>query len=233
MEKFLSESEKKTLRWISKYINSFGKKVGTISLYVDDPYYVPELKEYISSVNHFEPHYDVPKQLLPIIEHAFEIGQEKLNDVAKFSDEEVNYATIDVSINTETKEFDVSYFFSYYTAGDTDHEEWSDSKESDDQIDLLIRASEEAKTDDTFLTLKYNGSGDSGYIESFFEEGLGVPEDIEDWCYSKLSRYGGWEINEGSQGYFEFDLENRTIELYHTMNYEESKRITLFEEKFD
>jgi hypothetical protein len=30
--------------------------------------------------------------------------------------------------------------------------------------------------------------------------------------------YGGWEINEGSQGYFVFDTKNNIIELEHTYN---------------
>ncbi len=47
-----------------------------------------------------------------------------------------------------------------------------------------------------------------------------------------LSNYGGWEINEGSQGYFIFDLKNKTVELNHTMNVEESESKTLYEEKF-
>ncbi len=67
--------------------------------------------------------------------------------------------------------------------------------------------------------LDYNGSGDSGYIESSFSNGGRVPANIEDWCYDVLERnYGGWEINEGSQGYFVFDTKNNIIELEHTYN---------------
>jgi hypothetical protein len=69
------------------------------------------------------------------------------------------------------------------------------------------------------LQLDYNGSGDSGYIESSFVDGGRVPANIENWCYEVLeNNYGGWEINEGSQGYFLFDTKNNTIELELTYN---------------
>jgi hypothetical protein len=46
------------------------------------------------------------------------------------------------------------------------------------------------------------------------------------------NRYGGWEINEGSQGNFEIDLDNKEITLNHTYNIDETGRDTLLEEKF-
>jgi hypothetical protein len=88
--------------------------------------------------------------------------------------------------------------------------------------------------DDGILTITYNGGGDSGYIESSFEEtGDAVPAGIEDWCYSELeSHFGGWEINEGSDGKFVFDFNKSTVLLLHTMNIEESETHTFFEESF-
>ena len=84
------------------------------------------------------------------------------------------------------------------------------------------------------LTLSYNGGGDSGYIESSFDEtGDAVPSEIEDWCYAQLeSNYGGWEINEGSDGRFIFNFNDSTIVLDHTYNTEETSEDTIYEESF-
>ena len=87
---------------------------------------------------------------------------------------------------------------------------------------------------DGILTVTYNGSGDSGYLESSFEEnGSHVPAGIEDWCYGELSRnYGGWEINEGSDGNFIFDFNTKIVTLNHTENIEENASDTYFEQSF-
>jgi hypothetical protein len=71
-------------------------------------------------------------------------------------------------------------------------------------------------------------------MEGNFEEtGDPIPAEIEDWCYRELeSNYGGWEINEGSQGMFIFNFNDSTITLEHTDNVEESESNTLFEVKF-
>jgi hypothetical protein len=83
------------------------------------------------------------------------------------------------------------------------------------------------------MELRYNGGGDSGYIEGTFENGEEVPAEVEDFCYRILEdNYGGWEINEGSQGSFFFDLNEKTINLEHEYNTEESKTYTLYEESF-
>jgi hypothetical protein len=82
--------------------------------------------------------------------------------------------------------------------------------------------------------VKYNGSGDSGYIESNFDEtGDSIPSEIEDWCYNKLeSNFGGWEINEGSDGQFIFNFHDMTIRLDHTYNTEETTSDTIYKENF-
>ena len=88
--------------------------------------------------------------------------------------------------------------------------------------------------DNGILTLSYNGSGDSGFVESSFDEnGDSVPSTIEDWCYNQLeSHFGGWEINEGSDGEFIFNFNDMTIELSHTYNTEENEQDTIYEESF-
>jgi hypothetical protein len=88
--------------------------------------------------------------------------------------------------------------------------------------------------EDGILTIPYNGGGDSGYLESSFNEtNESVPVTIEDWCYRQLGdNFGGWEINEGSDGNFTFDFNNKTINLVHTYNVESDDNDTYYEESF-
>ena len=74
----------------------------------------------------------------------------------------------------------------------------------------------------TEITVRYEGGGDSGYVEGTCETDKGkvkTPEFLEKICYNLLEEYGGWEINEGSQGNIEFTFD--TIEVNHEWNTEE------------
>jgi len=81
---------------------------------------------------------------------------------------------------------------------------------------------------DTMIVV-YSGGGDSGYIDGDYrtEDGQsgGTPAEIEDICYDLLQEYGGWEINEGSQGNITFTKD--FIEIEHEWNTEENDSISL------
>ena len=71
------------------------------------------------------------------------------------------------------------------------------------------------------MTVSYNGSGDSGYIESDYtskNKNGQIDDDIENICYDLLEDFGGWEINEGSQGIIIFT--KNEIEIQHEWNTE-------------
>jgi hypothetical protein len=56
---------------------------------------------------------------------------------------------------------------------------------------------------------------------------------MEDFCYNQLrDNYGGWENNEGGEGYFMFNFNDGTVTLYHTENIEVNDSNTLFEIDF-
>ena len=89
-----------------------------------------------------------------------------------------------------------------------------------------------------FVKVDYSGGGDSGYIESngYTDDGdvnIQIPAGLEDYIYQILeSNYGGWEINEGSDGVFIFNFNDSTVTLEHTYNTEENQTDTLYEESF-
>jgi len=71
------------------------------------------------------------------------------------------------------------------------------------------------------VTADYDGFGDNGQIDSPEFGGVKAPADlgpeVQDLFYEVLEEhYGGWEINEGSYGHFEWNVDTDRITLQHT-----------------
>jgi hypothetical protein len=133
-------------------------------------------------------------------------------------------------IDSVKKEISLTHMYSYQTEGGSEGVEYDDMIEEWEEKGVF---DDIEIPEDNYLVLKYNGGGDSGYIESNFENGEPVPTEVENWCYQQLEEnFGGWEINEGSQGEFQFDFNEKTVILSHAYNVEESRSNTLWEEEF-
>lgn len=74
------------------------------------------------------------------------------------------------------------------------------------------------------ITIGYSGSGDSGGLETAYNNETHQPVeydgDIEDICYRFLNDFPGWEINEGSSG--EIILNKDGLYVNHLWNTEET-----------
>ena len=85
-----------------------------------------------------------------------------------------------------------------------------------------------------YIHIPFEGGGDSGYIDDSVTLNDGTRFEISgtlsDILYEMLP--GGWEINEGSQGRFTIDLEEKTIELEYTENIYETQSNTVMELDF-
>lgn len=85
--------------------------------------------------------------------------------------------------------------------------------------------------------VEFAGGGDDGQID---DEGtsvdggqlIGIDEPLMTHMYGMLENYGGWEINEGSQGRFYVDPTERTITLNFNWNQEETKNETVWQINF-
>ena len=226
MDHILTEEEKKILRFIAnKYLASLGMTSGTIDLRVD------EWKSTISFDHNsfFSNRYraEIPNSLIPIIEKIVDYGNEVIED----PDVEINYQAAEIVISSEKQKIALVYDYYYYEEGDSEVSSWE--AEDDEDVKEILESLNRFKITKKIIHLNYNGSGDSGSIESTFDNHEDVPKEVEDWCYSKLENlHGGWEINEGSSGYFSFNLEEGEIELYHTNNIEEHESKILYEESF-
>lgn len=237
MTKILTLEEKRYLNRTCNYLASLGMTEGVIGIEMEsDQYDLSHEDIDWKYVQKFENNYraEIPEGLQPILKkvmnHVIDEGLYEYPDIDSMS-----YQRIDIEIDCTRKELTVSHNYSYYGRDDSSLTEY-DSDEDKERFDKWM---EEDMQDvevpsDGILTLSYNGGGDSGYIESQFNEVSDlVPASIENWCYNQLEiHFGGWEINEGSDGRFIFNFNNSTVELDHTYNTEENDSNTLFEENF-
>ena len=238
MKAILTPEEKKYLRRVSNYLNSLGLRNGYIDIEMeqDDDRINSEHVNW-NHVTRFDNSYtaDIPEGLKPILKKVLEYADslDNLNN-----DIDIDYITnqrASINIDTEEKVISVTHELYYYGRGNEQGITY-DSKEDIERFDRWMEneLSEIEVPSGGILTIPYNGGGDSGYLESSFEPtGDAVPAEIEDWCYNELENaFGGWEINEGSDGFFTFDFNDSVVHLTHTYNTEENQTDTIYEESF-
>lgn len=236
-QQVLTPEDKKYLRGVSNYLRSYGMIDGSIEIDIDSGYDFDSSDIDWKNITHFSNNYraEVPEGLISILVKIMKyIDEESLFKMPE--DNDISYERVDFDIDTERQEISVNHWWSFYDTGDSNSVEW----EGEQGKEIFEEWQEDGVFDELeipnngILTVKYNGGGDSGFIENTFEEiGDQVPATIEDWCYNELEdHFGGWEINEGSDGEFVFDFNNMTITLNHSYNIEETTSDTIYKEDF-
>ena len=238
MEKILTPEDKQVLQIISKYLRANGLKEGSIEVDMDYGQFDPEsVENYDVFSNSYN--VEIPKEFIEIVKkvlvHLEENGAIETPDV-----DDINYERVSISLDAITRQLSIEHYYSYYEPSEEDVTSWSEKDYEDEEENTITQLFSSIKEENPdikpkngILTVRYNGSGDSGYMEDYFDEGGSVPSNIEDWCYDQLGNlHAGWEINEGSDGRFVFDIKNGLVELFHTFNNEESQTNTVYEEKF-
>ena len=235
MKNILTPEDKKLLRKTCNYLGSLGMRDGYIEFEVESSHFDCEDINW-SYVTHFTNNYtaEIPSLLIPLLKKVMEfVCENDLVDTPPYDD--INYERIVIDIDCDTNEISVAHDFTYYEQSESESISFTnDDYENDEDFQQLFKDLEDNEGHgERILTLRYNGSGDSGYIEDYFDNGDSVPSSIEDFCYRQLeNHFGGWEINEGSQGEFQIDMDEKEIVLIHTNNIEENERNTLWEETF-
>ena len=236
MKGILTPEEKKYLRRVTNYLNSLGMYDGNIEFDIDSySVFDPNDIDW-NEITHFSNNYraDIPSGLIPILQKIVNYVDEQ-NNFEDLDMDMINYQRVEFDIDVKEKKIVLSQWWSYYERGDGSSIEF----DSDEDIEKFKRwedneFSEVEIPNDGIFTVPYNGGGDTGYMEDRFDQNGGaVPAGIEDWCYTQLStNFGGWENNEGSDGQFIFDFNNKIVTLDHTDNIESNDSNTLFEESF-
>lgn len=233
MKGILTPEDKQYLRRVTNYLSSLGMQDGNIEIDIDNGYTFDYNDVEWEFITNFTNNYssEIPPGLIPILQKIMKYCGD--NNIIKEHDDDVNYQRLEFDIDVDNKQIIFSHWWSYYDTGDSSSVEY-DSEEDIQRFDGWLSENLIDVPSNGVLTLTYNGSGDSGYIEGSFEEsGESVPSVIEDWCYGELSRnFGGWEINEGSDGNFIFDFNTKKVTLNHTENIEANDSDTYFEESF-
>lgn len=217
----ITEQQKKILNVFSMYIQTYGTKKVRTSIEVG---YDCEMYREIYSFNgentkvNIDSYVDIDNTIFEIIDSA--------DFLCDYYDDD-NRGQLEIHIDSQDKT--IKFVADIYTM-DTDYssDSWEISEndfETDSDMYKWLTSPENIAIG--YARLNYEGSGDSGYIEDFMYEKKGesikVPEFVLDWCYGKLESYGGWEINEGSQGHFEFNFAEGTVGLEHGSNYESTE----------
>jgi hypothetical protein len=238
MKGILTPEEKQYLRRISNYLGSMGMQDGNIEIDMDNQEEFDYDNVDWDYITHFTNNYnaDIPSGLIPILQKIMKYCDDN-NLIREPDNDDTNYQRLEYDIDVDSKKISFTRWWSFYTRGEGSSVTWED-----EQGKVLFEEWEESGVledltipDDGVLIVTYNGSGDSGYLESSFNEtGDRIPAAMEDWCYRELSdNYSGWEINEGSDGQFIFNFHDMTIELVHTENIEDNASDTYYEESFN
>lgn len=208
----VTEEELKSLKLFSYYVQSHAIKSGHIDVTIQDCEieWISEL--YGDDGGRAEMYAAIDEVITNILER---------NEIFNYLDDCGNYAvaTINIDCIERTLEIELSETVSGYN-------EMLDNKEFDELDESMITSLEKMfeKSDSPTFEVAFYGSGDSGDIESRTSNGVDVERNIENLLYEWLeSFYGGWEINEGSQGKFIFEYENKIIYLEFVENTEENE----------
>lgn len=231
----LTPQDKKNLRIASKLLRVEGIDRGQIQIDLTSYYNSGESLEddldYFNNIRAYGSMNEVPDVLKPIFK--------KLILKAIESTEMSESENDQLYLMFDAKNQEITITHSWYEIEDNESSgiSWELEDENgteDEELKKIFDSLEQYEDEsDNLLILRYDGSGDSGYLEGQFEGGYEVPAIVEDYCADLLSiNFGGWEINEGSWGEFTFDLENKVIELNHTMREEVEHNDTKFEESF-
>ena len=230
-EKILTPEEKKYLGKVSRYLSSLGMKYGEINFEMDT-----DDEEISYNPNDFPTHFDnnytaeIPDGLVPILKKIIDYVDDSDLYSNLPNDGDIDYQRFEITIDGVKREISLTHIYSYFTEGDSMGVEYDDMIEEWEEKGVLNMVE---IPEDGYLNLKYNGGSDSGYIESDFDNGEPAPGAVEEWCYQQLEdNFGGWEINEGSQGEFQFDFNEKTVILSHTYNTMLDSSNTIWEEEF-
>ena len=222
MIKKLSEQDRRTLEVFSMYLQSYGSKVGKFSIEVqtDNEVYWDYSYWGGDSTRISIESYDAIDELLKRIFHENEDTM-----LENFGGDDRGSVVAIVNCNDRTLTFkaDIYVMGVNYTGDNFTPEDFYD--------DISREWFNDRKGAYVSGTVNYEGSGDSGYVESdiIYNDGTreDIPASLEEWMYGKLSNYGGWEINEGSQGNFHFNFEDNTIVHEHGENYESEETVKI------
>lgn len=216
----LSPEERKAIKQYFVFIKSNGADTASIDVnfeYGDPAYISGIIGDNGRAIPLFSP-------VQPIIDKIIDkVDTDEFEDNFHNGENDVEFFSVDIIFDATDKKIIVECNYST-----PDEEEAFDESEIND-MDIFKEYTDRGVSE---IICTYNGGGDSGYVDgdmSVDGERENTPAFLEDMCYDALSGFGGWEINEGSQGNIVFNLVDKTITVNHSWNTEEHHRFRLLE----
>jgi hypothetical protein len=172
------------------------------------------------------------------IEEVFETIRDNFDTGNFYNDYyDTENGTLTFTINANGNEIDVMYDYYELNTEDShiekDFSDFSDVRPSWGGNDREVKKLSDPAIVEELKSVygdscrcSYDGSGDSGWVQDMVDSSKGskgLNQQLEYICYDLLELYyGGWEINEGSNGSIDFNFEDQTVELNHSQNVEEN-----------
>lgn len=218
MKPVVTEEQLKSLKLFSYYLQSHGIKNAEVEYYIDgcridwggDRAYGDGSSAEL---------YDAIKETLE--------GIIESNDLADLDDCD-NRGTLTIRIDCVERTLEADVYETVYGYNDlSDSVEISELEEDySDVFKSLNELIEEIKSKgENTDKVEFSGGGDSGDINGTTNNNIRLDNVIVDYFYNWLENfYGGWEINEGSQGNFIIDTEEGMLYLDMTENTEEQQQ---------
>jgi hypothetical protein len=236
MNELLTPEDKKYLERVSRYVQSLGKKSVEIRIEANEWDNKTEISDIEwEGVTNFDwdSRLEIPSGFIELLQKIFNYidssGDYSFPDI-----EGLNYHDFLIDFDTTNREMTITQLYGYYDVGGESEVDFEGDEVDMNSFRNELESNNISIPNDGILTTRYNGGGDDGALDGVFDEiSESVPSLMEDFCYNKLSsNFGGWENNEGGEGYFVFNFNDDTVTLYHTENVEENDSNTLFEVEF-
>jgi hypothetical protein len=136
------------------------------------------------------------------------ISNRKDHFMDPFDSYDESWGTITSVFDYGNNTLDFEYTVSYY---ESESQDSSDVLTGDKAQRLINFKNNSEHLQGNIIRMSFDGGGDDGYIDENGENETGdqiiIPDEITDFGYRVLEReFGGWEINEGSNGYVTLDF---------------------------
>jgi len=211
----VTDEQAKTLKLFAYYTQGYGKKEVNTGIYTQDCQEDWRDDEWYGDGSNLESYEAIDNCINQIIEEH-DLFEKLMSDCDNRGQLNINIDCVERTLKID------AYETKFDTNPSNDMLELSDI-ESEDLIKIFNYMKSKKYSEGV---VKFAGGGDSGEIESRIEYDGNftkqIPEGVESFFYEWLeNHFGGWEINEGSQGQFIFNANEGNLELQFGENTEE------------
>jgi len=211
----VTDEQAKTLKLFAYYTQGYGKKEVNTGIYTQDCQEDWRDDEWYGDGSNLESYEAIDNCINQIIEEH-DLFEKLMSDCDNRGQLNINIDCVERTLKID------AYETKFDTNPSNDMLELSDI-ESEDLIKIFNYMKSKKYSEGV---VKFAGGGDSGEIESRIEYDGNftkqIPKGVESFFYEWLeNHFGGWEINEGSQGQFIFNANEGNLELQFGENTEE------------